>query len=200
MANVTSLPAGLTLSWVPEPLRVASEDTEFRHIRQLRQREFGRLYPAVVHTADDIHDAQACVLYGQSLTGRFTSTGRMVFDGPQGLPADALVRPEIDRLRNQGLVVAESGKFVITREAGNMLRFYLHTYLELAQSCGVDSIIFIIRAKNVDLYRTTTCSRVLLADIGYHYGTSFRFALLECRVKEAAPTYRHYWGRNAHVA
>lgn len=185
------------LSFVPSHLQCATEEHEFRKIWELREQEYSRLYPAMAHFRDDIYDGEACVLYSESESGILTSTGRIVFDGSLGLPADELIKPEIDKLREQGLRVAEISKFTITKEARGILPFYFYTYYEIAASYGIDSMIFIIRDKNVQLYQKTARARILLNDIGYHYGTHFCFALLECRVKEVTPTFLRYWGEHA---
>lgn len=182
------------LSFVPSHLHCATEEYEFRKIWELREQEYSRLYPAMAHFRDDIYDGDACVFYSESASGTLTSTGRIVFDGPLGLPADEFIKPEIDKLRSQGLKIAELSKFAIAQGAKGILPVYFYTYYEIAVSYGIDSLIFIIRDKNIGLYQKTTQAKVLLNDIGYHYGTNFRFALLECRVQEATPTFLQYWG------
>lgn len=184
----------IPLSLVPNHLRVATEEYEFRQIWALRAGEYMPLYPAVTYFQDDIYDGNACVLYGQDQHGTVTSTGRIVFDGPLGLPADEIIQPEIDKLRSQGLRVAESSKFAISPAARGILPLYFYTYYEIAVRYEIDSLIFIIRDKNVKLYQKTTQAKILLDDIGYHYGTQFRFSLLECRVQEVIPTFLQHWG------
>lgn len=185
------------LSFVPSHLQFATEEQEFRKVWELREKEYRRLYPAVAHFQDDVYDSNACVLYSENGCGVLTSTARIVFDSPLGLPADELIKPEIDKLREQGLRVAEASKFAITKDAQGILPFYFYTYYEVAVSYGIDSLIFIIRDKNIGLYQRTAQAKVLLSDIGYCYGTNFRFALLECRVQEVTPTFLQYWGGNA---
>lgn len=184
----------LALSQVPERLKIATTEVEFKAVWKLREAEYSKLYPGVTHFKDDAYDGTACVLYSQNQAGELTSTGRIAFDGPFGLPADEIVKPAIDKLRQQGLVVAESSKFTITREARGILPAYFYTYYEIAAGYGIDSLIFIIRDKNVSLYQKTAGANILLDDIGFTYGTGYRFSLLECRVQKVIPTFLKFWG------
>lgn len=186
-------PHDLQLSLVPSQLKIAESIGDFEAISKVRAQQYG-IYPSVTHNQDDTYDKNACVLYSQNSQGEVTSTGRIVFDSPLGLPADQLIKAEIDKLRQQGLVVAESSKFAITREARGILPAYFYTYYEIAAAYGIDSLIFIIRNKNVGLYQKTAGAQVLVDDIGYQYGTHYRFSLLECRVQVVIPTFLKFWG------
>lgn len=183
----------LRLSLVPSQLKIAQSINDFEAINKVRAQQYG-IYPSVTHNQDDTYDQYACVLYSQNNLGEVTSTGRIVFDSPLGLPADKLIKTEVDKLRQQGLVVAESSKFAITREARGILPAYFYTYYEIAAACGIDSLIFIIRDKNVGLYQKTAGAQVLVDDIGYQYGTGYKFSLLECRVQVVIPTFLKFWG------
>lgn len=186
----------IKLSLVPNYLKIATTEQEFQHIWQLRQAEYSSRYPAINYFKDDVYDANACVLYSQNKDGKYISTGRIVLDSVLGLPADELIKPEVDKLRQQGLIIAESSKFAINREARGALPWYFYTYCEICVAYGIDSLIFIIWDKNVGLYQKTAGAKVLVQDIGYHYGTAHKFSLLECRVQEVIPTFLQYWGRN----
>lgn len=187
----------VTLSQVPKYLRVATTEEEFREIWKLRQAEFGKLYPACTHFEDDIHDGYSCVLYSQNESGIMTSTGRIAFDGPMGLPADSFIKYELDKLRDKGLRIAESGKFAINREAKGILPYYFYSYYEIAAAYKIDSVIFVIRDKNVGLYKKTAGAKILIEDIGYQYGTNFKFSLLECRLEEMVSLFLENWSVNS---
>ena len=184
-----------TLRYVPKPLKVATTKKEFKKVWGLREAEYSKLYPGVTHFKNDRFDHNACVLYSQNQKGEVVSTGRIAFDGPGGLPADELIKPEINKLRKKGLVVAESSKFTINPKAKGILPYYFYSYYEIAAKRNIDSMIFIIPDKNVRLYQKTAGAKILLKDIGYSYGTDAKFSLLECRVKEIIPTFLQYWGR-----
>lgn len=177
------LKPSVALSRVPEALKVATAETEFREIWQLREAEYSKHYPGVTYFRDDVYDGCACVLYSQNNAGKLISTGRVAFDGPFGLPADEIIKPEVDKLRRQGLVIAEVSKFAIAREARGILPTYLRAYCEIAVAYGIDSLIFIIRDKNVSLYEKLVNAKVLLADVGHSYGTSHTFSFLAMNVK-----------------
>jgi len=179
---------------LPEKLKVADTEEEFRKVWQLREIEFRKRYPSVTAFKNDVYDVNACVLFGQNTSGKVTSTGRIAFDGRFGLPADEVTKEELDKLRDKGLTLAESGKFTITPEAKGIMPLYFTAYLKIAVESGIDSVIFTTRDKNVRLHQRTMAARVLLPDIGYSYGTNFKFSLLECRISEIIPTYLEHWG------
>lgn len=60
------------------------------------------------------------------------------------LPADSLIKPEIDKLREKGLRLAESSKLAINRTAKGILPYYFYTYYELSAAYNIDSIVFIM--------------------------------------------------------
>lgn len=175
------------LSYVPKHLRIATTEEELKNIWEFRRQCFS-IYPAVKNFENDIHDEGACVLYGKSHLGHITSTCRLVFDSSSGLPADQLLKPEIDKLRQEGLRIAESSKLASTIEDMNTIARYFFTYYEIAVSQGVDSIVFIVWDKYISAYRRYVDAQILVRDIGFSYGTENTFSLLECRIKEAAPT------------
>lgn len=183
-----TLPRPLLPVEVPRPLKVATSETPMGKIWKLRESEFGRLYPGVTRF-NDIYDEYACILYSENDEGDITSTGRLVLDGEVGLPADEIIKPEVDRLRSQGLRIAEPSKFAISRQAQGLLPLYLRTYYGFAARCGINSLIFIIRDKNVSFYEKAFDARVLKADVGYTYGTQYRFSLLECEIKKNNPAF-----------
>lgn len=183
----------VTLSQVPKYLRVATTEEEFREIWKLRQAEFSKLYPACTHFEDDAHDGYACVLYSQDSSKGIISTGRIVFDGPLGLPADLIIKEEIDKLRNKKIRLAEFSKFVISHDARGLLPRYFFTYYEIAMAYNIDSVVFIIRNKNVKLYVQTIGARILIEDVKYNYGTNYVFSLLEWPIKEVKDIFLKNW-------
>ena len=179
----------LRLSKVPRFLQVADERGELDRIWKLRSKAYGKRYLGFSESNRDNFDKESCVLYSQDKVGNIVSTGRVVLDSPLGLPADEIIKPAVDALRAKGLVLAEPSKFAISRKAGNILPVYLLTIYEIGLSLGVDSLIFIIWDKNVDLYKRIVDAKVLVPDVGYSYGTNHRFSLLECKIQKELPYY-----------
>ncbi len=184
-----TIDAQLNLSKVPKYLKRAQSSAELNEIWALRNQTYGKYYLGVSDSDNDTFDQQSWVLYNQNRDKKITSTGRIVFDSPMGLPADEIIKPAIDTLRHQGLTLAEPSKFAISREARGILPSYLLTFYEIAQSAGIDSLIFIIRDKNVGLYQRIVDANVLVADVGYSYGTNYCFSLLECKIEKQLPSY-----------
>lgn len=178
---------------LPEPLRLASSTQEFQEIWQLRDDKFS-IYPAVEQgKTNDIYDHNAWVLYTTNAVGEYVSTGRVAFDGEAGLPADDLVKPELDTLRDRGFKLAELGKFAIRAEGKGMLPLYLNTYHKIGELYDMDYLIFIIPAKHASLYRKTLGGDIVLQDIGYSYGTNSQFALLTSPIERMGECVAKYW-------
>jgi hypothetical protein len=181
--------ASLDFSKVPKYLKRAQSSTELDEIWSLRNKRYGKYYLGVSDSDNDAFDQTSWVLYNQNIHNKITSTGRIVFDSPMGLPADEIIKPALDKLRYQGLKLAEPSKFAISREARGILPSYLFTFYEIAQGAGIDSLVFIIRDKNVGLYERIVDAKVLVADVGYSYGTDYCFSLLECKIEKQLPSY-----------
>ncbi len=190
------MPSKLVLSQAPDRLKIATNEHEFRHIWALRAAEFGRLYPALkgVDFTHDTHDGCACVLYSENKAGEIISTGRVVFDSGLGLPADQIIKSEVDKLRQRGLVIAEPSKFAIAKEARGVLAVYLRTYYEIAVGYHIDSLVFIMPAKNTGFYEKIMHATVLTDDVGYSYGTNARFALVEWHIKTSKAPFSAWLG------
>jgi hypothetical protein len=181
------------LSQVPKHLSIATTEQELRDIWHLRHAQYSPLYPDVKDFENDKYDQFACVFYSRNNEGEIISTGRIAFDGPIGLPADSLIKPEIDKLREKGLRLAESSKLAINRTAKGILPYYFYTYYELSAAYNIDSIVFIIRDRYIGAYTKSTGARIIVDDIGYTYGTNYKFSLLEWRIKEMGEIFLKNW-------
>lgn len=173
------------LSRVPNDIFFIECKQEMGEVKNLRNEQFKR-YPEG-GSAIDKFDKDACILASKNNKGKITSTGRIVFDGGLGLPADRYVKSEIDKLRNQGFIIAELSKFAIASEARGILRGYLRAYYEIAAEVGIDFFISINPCKDVGVYKKIYAATVRVEDIGHSYGTSDKFTLLEFDLKKVRP-------------
>lgn len=174
---------------ISQPLKVVNESTDLKKIWQLRQSEYGKYYPAMNDAANDYYDDYSCILYSEDETGDITSTGRLVLDGELGLPADEIVSHEINLLRRRRGSVAEPSRFAISDAARGILPTYLRTYYRLARENAINSLIFITRDKNIGFYRRALGANLICKDVGYNYGTEYKFSLLEWEIKANDPIY-----------
>ena len=176
--NLPKLPAGL---------KIASTESEMISVWKLRDEAFCKRFPEVHTSRNDPYDRHACVLYGSNDEGEIISTGRIVFDGARGLPADKLVKPQIDQLRSEGLPIAELSRLAITPEAEGHLSSYIRAWYEIARARGISSCVFICLRNKARAYKRLVGASVLLPDIRYSYGTGKVFSLLEWKVSENEP-------------
>lgn len=174
---------------IAQPLKMVNEGTDIKKIWQLRKSEYGKYYPSMNDAANDIYDDYSCILYSEDGTGDITSTGRLVLDGELGLPADEIIHHEINLLRQHRGSVAEPSRFAISDAARGILPTYLRTYYRLARENAINSLIFITRDKNIGFYRRSLGANLICKDVGYNYGTDYKFSLLEWEIKANDPIY-----------
>jgi len=170
---------------VSNDIRIINPSSTLQDVRLLREKQFKK-YPNGGDTIDKF-DLNSFILTGYNSKETLTSTGRIVFDSSFGLPADKYAKKEIDKLREENLVIAELSKFAIAPEAKGMLRSYLKAYYEIAVSLGIDSYVSINPSKDVNIYKKIYAARVLVKDIGHSYGTNNTFSMMEYKIKEVKP-------------
>ena len=180
------------LAQIPNSISIFNPSVKLQEIKSLREGQFEK-YPEGGDPIDKF-DLDAFILTGNNAKGELTSTGRIVFDSPLGLPADKYVKTAIDKLRKKNLVIAELSKFAITSEAKGMLRHYLKAYYEIAVALGIDSYISINPSKDVSVYKKIYAAKVLIEDIGYSYGTANTFTLMEYKIQDVKPCLSHWLG------
>lgn len=168
-----------------ENLEISTSNNVLQKIWKLRTAEYNKNYSEFSCNDNDNYDANALVLYSKNEKSRLVSTGRIVFDSYQGLPADAVIKCEVDKLRKQRLNIAEISKLAISNEASGILHDYIQTFYKVALQQNIDSLIFICKKSSAVVYRRLVDAKILVADIQYSYGTDFTFSLLEWRIKES---------------
>lgn len=172
-------------SCISKNLEIPTSKYELQKIWQLRTTEYNKHYSEFSCNDDDNYDADALVLYSKNQQEQLVSTGRIVFDSLQGLPVDAIIKTEVDKLRKQGLSIAEISKLAISEEASGILHDYIQTFYKVAIQQNIDSLIFICKGSSAVVYRRLVGAKMLVKNIQYSYGTDFTFSLLEWRIKES---------------
>lgn len=175
----------ITLSCLSKNLEISTSNNELQKIWELRTAEYNKHYSEFSCNDDDNYDADALVLYSKNQQEQLVSTGRIVFDSLQGLPVDAIIKTEVDKLRKQGLSIAEISKLAISEEASGILHDYIQTFYKVAIQQNIDSLIFICKGSSAVVYRRLVGAKILVENIQYSYGTDFAFSLLEWRIKES---------------
>ena len=172
-------------SCITKNLEISTSNSELQKIWQLRTEEYNKHYSEFSCNDDDNYDNDALILYSKNQQGQLVSTGRIVFDGSKGLPADAIIKAEVSKLRKQGLKIAELSKLAISEEASGILHDYIQTFYKVAEQQNIDSLIFICKDSSAVVYRRLVGAKILVKNIQYSYGTDFNFSLLEWRIKES---------------
>ena len=175
----------ISQSCISKNLEISTTNAELQQIWQLRTKEYNKHYSEFSCNDDDNYDQEALVLYSKNQQAQVVSTGRIVFDSLQGLPADIIVKSEVDKLRMQGLTIAELSKLAISEEASGILHEYIQSFYNLTLYQNIDSLIFICKSKSATIYKRLVGAKVLVNSIHYSYGTDFTFSLLEWRIKES---------------
>jgi len=183
--SITESKITIPRKYISKNLEISTSNSELQKIWQLRTIEYNKHYSEFSCNDDDNYDTDALVLYSKNQQGQFLSTGRIVFDSPQGLPAETIVKAEVGKLRKQNLKIAELSKLAISDEASGILHEYIQTFYKVAIQQNIDSLIFICKDSSAVVYRRLVGAKMLVKNIQYSYGTDFAFSLLEWRIKES---------------
>lgn len=170
---------------ISKNLEISTSRSELEKIWKLRNEEYNKHYSEFSCNDNDSFDANALVLFSKNTKGKLVSTGRIVFDSLQGLPADSIIHSELTKMRKRGLQIAEISKLAISEEASGVLHEYMQTFYDVAIQQNIDSLLFICKKSSAVVYRRLVGAKMLVNDINYSYGTDFAFSLLEWRVRES---------------
>ena len=162
----------LDTSGLPHGLQIATSKEQLRRIETFRETIFGALYPGMQNFQNDAHDATSLILFSENESGDINGTVRIVFDRKLGLPADEYARKQLDRLRNNHLRLAELSRFAISAEARKkgLVKHYYQAVYSLCAANAIDAMIIIIQQKSVAFHKKRIGAKMLMEDIGYHYG------------------------------
>lgn len=179
---------------VDKPLSVANDTHQLNKIQAFRAREYKCLYPEVTNFHNDVYDEHACVLFTRDHHGEVNSTGRLAFDGPHGLPDDSLFESLIRHRRESGAKIAELGRLIISDSAGGLLRNYYKAFYEIAIQQKIDSIIIVMRKKDIPFHSRMFGVFPLSLDLGVTFGSQHIYTCMEWRLSSTTQTFFEWSG------
>jgi len=158
-------------------IRIARDGQTRSRIWDFRDEHFAA-YPQASTRNNDHWDENAIVLYSENAQRNIIATARVVFDGPNGLPADAIL-PTRTRanLRRTG-PIAEISKLAIAPGHQDLLRQYIRQFHHIARRRRIQTLLFICLAESVPVYRRLVGAKTIEPDIGHDYGCGEAFSLL----------------------
>lgn len=174
---------------VPETLKVAKTRIEFNKIWAFRKKEYGRVLPNITGFNNDKHDDYASVLFTENSDGDLTSTGRIVFDNPLGLPEENLVSNLIKGHRQAGLRLAEYGRVIIRDTGKDLLKEYFKAAYLIAINNNIDSIIVVSKQKDVPFYTKMIGAVLLSDDVGETFGGKDPYACVDWKISNTKPRF-----------
>ncbi len=184
----------LDLTNISPELQVAETRHEFEKIWAFRRRIYSILFPNITGFENDLYDRSAAVLFTEDATGNITSTGRLAFDGPQGLPEESLVHFLIKEHRNRGLKLAEYGRLIIEDDPRKgLIKNYYKSVYTIAVDNGVDSIIVVSKRKDLGFYQNMIGATVL-GDVNETFGGKQRYVCLEWKIYETKTRFLKWSG------
>ncbi len=164
----------------------------YQQVIALRGRCYGTLFPNIRDAGmADPHDFGAVVWATQDPHGQVNSTARLARDGENGLPSEAYAGPYLATLRNQGMQIAEFGRFVIesaSQPAQLSRRYYGHLWAE-AYRTGIDTVVMVARQSKVTLYGSLFGARQVCRDIGEDFGSGSPFSVYLWHISKTAPAF-----------
>ena len=193
----TQILSSLDITGVPKGLKIAKSLGDIKSIEDFREALFRPLYPEMTGFHDDIHDAFSLILYTKNQKGKITSTARVVFDSPTGLPADEYANDPINERRKAGLKLAEVSRFAISDEVSNdgLLPLYYQAFYVTCEKNGIDSMIIIINGKSVRFHQKRIGATLLIEDIGHNYGRDdLTFSCMDWSIHQTKPTFFKWVG------
>lgn len=158
-----------------------------------RQTVYNELYPEVKTFDNDPHDSSACVIYTRTKTGEISSTARIAFDGPLGIPEKNLVPALIEQLTSNNLQFAELGRFVIDDAARGVLPNYFRAFYQLGNQFGVDIYVMFVRHKWVCLYERLMRAQ-FIENIEENFGSDSPYAVMTWNLKDTTPRFFSWCG------
>ena len=189
--------SSLDITGLPKGLKIAKSLDDIKRIEDFREGLFSPLYPGMTDFHDDVHDAFSLVLYTENQKGNITSTARVVFDSPTGLPADEYANDSINERRKAGLKLAEVSRFAISDEARDegLLPVYYQAFFTTCAGNGIDSMIIIINGKSVRFHQKRVGATLLIEDIGHNYGRDdLTFSCLDWSIHQTKPSFFKWVG------
>lgn len=176
-----------------------AEQKTLQHVWAARQGVYNKIYPGVTTFENDPHDSSACVIYTRTITGEISSTARIAFDGPLGIPEQNLVPDLIEQFRGNGVQFAELGRFVIDDAARGVLSNYFRTFYHFGTQFGVDIYIMFVRHKWINFYARLMKAEVI-ENIEESFGSDSAYAVMTWRLKDTTPRFFTWCDAESHFA
>ena len=185
----------LDLSNVSPELKVAKTRHEFERIWAFREREYRRILPDIRGFENDRYDRSAVVLYTENSAGEITSTGRIAFDGPHGLPEESLVHFLIKHHRQRNLRLAEYGRVIIRDNARTgLIKHYFRSVYSIAADNGIEQIIVVSKRKDIGFYLRMVGASLLSDDLNETFGGKEPYACVEWKISETNTRFLQWCG------
>jgi hypothetical protein len=165
-----------------------AEQEIMQRIWTARQDVYNKIYPEVKSFENDPHDSSACVIYTRTNTGEISSTARIAFDGPLGIPEKKLVPALIGQFRDNDVQFAELGRFVIDDAARGVLPNYFRAFYQLGNQLGIDTYIMFVRHKWVPFY-IRLMKATVVAHIEENFGSDSPYAVMTWNLRDTTPRF-----------
>lgn len=168
-----------------------------QHIWATRQTVYNKIYPEVTTFENDPHDSDACVIYTRTATGEISSTARIAFDGPLGIPEKKLVPALIAQLTGNNLQFAELGRFVIDDAARGVLPNYFRAFYQLGSQCEIDVFVMFVQRKWTSFYERLMRAQVI-ENISESFGCDSPYAVMTWNLKDTTPRFFNWCGAESY--
>jgi len=174
---------------ISDKLKVVKSKHELNEVREFRKTEYSKLLPDIKGFFSDPHDDYSVTLFSRDASGNISSTGRLAFDGPLGLPEENLVADLIIKHRKANLKLAEYGRLIIRETGAKLVKEYYKSIYLIAINNGIDSVIVVSKKKDIYFYEKLIGTKVLSTDVNETFGGTEPYACLEWRLEETRPRF-----------
>ena len=149
---------------------------QLSEIISFRNESYTKHFPELSLDGQDPFDLQSITFFTRDKNNAITSTARFVIESSWGLPEDSLLKAEIDPLRAEGRNLASIGRFVNNHCDVQLLREYYRVFYVTAKLLSIDSIVLLVRNKELKFYQNRVGAQIIKTSTGRDYGGAHEFS------------------------
>lgn len=179
---------------LPEGLQIVESHEELARIETFREASFSPDFPDLKNYRNDPHDPYSLIMYTENEKREVTSTGRLVFDSPVGLPADEYAHQDVNLLRNKNLKLTEASRLTIPNKDKGLIRLYYKSFYCLSVENGFNSIVVVINKSHLNFYINRLGGRLLVDNLENMNGSGLKFVCAEWPLEKTSDKFYRWVG------
>lgn len=177
------------------PLRLVISDDQMERVIDYRKTIYASDREEVMDFYEDGYDEQSYVLYAEDENGELNSTGRLLLDTEKGFPEESILPDSVLKMREDGLKIAELGRFAISGNKTTFLRLYYKAVYELGHQLGIDVVLIVMKRRNLPSHKKIMSISILSEQMGHSWDEEQgELALVAWHIKDDQPKFLRWTG------